>query len=98
VLVGYSVGRGAAGGGPVLLVTQDLERNLLTISGSAWGPGKPVVLLGQQNLIVERYSHDEIIAHLPAGIKPDLYLLTVASDRDLRTPAYQDTILYAKGG
>lgn len=82
------------GGAPVIMVTQDIERRVLTISGPAWGAGKPQVRLGAQSLPVERYSADEIVAHLPDGIKPALYVLTVATDNQSQQ---HDTVLYTSG-
>jgi hypothetical protein len=82
------------GGIPVVMVTQDIERHVLTISGSSWGIGKPQVRLGTQSLPVERYSADEIVAHLPDGIEPALYVLTVATDSQSER---HDTVLYTSG-
>jgi hypothetical protein len=81
-------------GVPVVVVTQDIERHLLTISGPAWGTGKPQVRLGAEDLPVERYTANEIVARLPEGIKPDVYVLTVATGDDIRR---HDTLLYSSG-
>lgn len=81
-------------GVPVVLVTQDLEQHQLTIRGPAWGAGKPQVRLGTADLLVERYTANEIVARLPDDLKPALYLLTVGSDDEIRR---HDTLLYAAG-
>jgi hypothetical protein len=82
------------GGTPVIVVTQDVERHELTISGFPWSMGKPQVRLGAQSLPVERYNADEIVAHLPDGIEPALYTLTVATDGYSQQ---RDAVLYTSG-
>jgi hypothetical protein len=70
---------------PVILsATADLDQSTLVISGHYFGSTAPTVRLANQVLEVQRVSTDEIVARLPADIRPATYRLTVTARHGAR--------------
>lgn len=66
---------------PVIVkVMVDANENALIITGHNFGTTRPMVQLAERSLETKRSSENEIVAHLPVGIQPATYSLTVTSN------------------
>lgn len=65
----------------------------VTIRGHAFGTQAPLVMLGDQRLVVKQSSEKEIVAALPANIPSAAYSLLVIRNKNLQSPPF--TLLVA---
>ncbi len=82
-------GRGSSSPNPVIVSASVAPvAHQITIRGYAFGASAPVVLLGQQRLLVVRNHENEIVAALPGSTPPATYTLQVIRNKTLQSPPF----------
>lgn len=82
-------GRGSSTPTPVI-VSASIAPNTdqITIRGHAFGAVAPVVLLGDQQLVVKQSGEKEIVATLPGNMPPAAYSLLVVRNKTMQSPPF----------
>lgn len=85
-------GRGNSTPSPVIVsVSVAPETDEVTIRGHAFGSEAPLVILGDQRLVVKQNSEKQIVAALPGNMPTAAYSLTVI--RNKNSPSLPFTLL-----
>lgn len=87
-------GRGNSTPHPVI-VSASIAPNTdqVTIRGYAFGPEAPVVLLGEQRLVVKQSNEKEIVATLPDNMPTATYSLQVVRNKTMQSPPFTLQVL-----
>lgn len=79
-------GRGNSSPNPVIVsVSVAPETDEVTIRGYAFGSDAPLVLLGEQRLLVKQSSEKQIVAALPSNMPSAAYSLLVIRNKNLQS-------------
>lgn len=79
-------GRGNSTPSPVIVsVSVAPQTDEVTIRGRAFGSDAPLVLLGEQRLIVKQNSEKQIVAALPGNMPPATYSLLVIRNKNVQS-------------
>ena len=79
-------GRGNSTPNPVIVsVSVAPKTDEVTIRGHAFGSDAPLVLLGEQRLIVKQSSEKQIVATLPGNMPSAAYSLRVIRNKNLQS-------------